>query len=322
MIPEPRSSTCHDAIVDEHAANDPDHPTFVMRLCNFRTGDAGLLNPSHHDAIHYRMLPAIWPYASAFIDVLGYASRLKYSQNPSGNLTLSRARCVSVVNYLSTMLSRTDLKFRFNVVDGRGDADSYRDAIPDLGFRRAALIRVFCQGTPTYRPPPQLRHGYTIAATDHFVFQAIESASVSGGLFEANCMFFSIHDTLNGRIRYFAYRSVGLSAPIPKFPAVMASAGHKSSPVPFTTRWKIQDFDEFCGSAELEGNPGVTLNAVSVGGRVTLRMHPKAYADHGISNPLVVSFSFSRGFGANLKDVAAGNVTLLDESFRPAVYPD
>jgi len=62
--------------------------------------------------------------------------------------------------------------------------------------------------------------------------------------------------------------------------------------------------------------------AGSVGGSVTLRIHPKAYADRGISNPIVVSFSFSRGFGANLKDVAAGSVTLLDESFRPAVYPD
>ena len=285
MIPEPRSSTCH-------------------------------------DAIRCRLLPAIWPYASCFIDVLGYASRLKYSHNPSGNLTLSRARCASVVNYLSTVLSMTDLKFRFNVVDGRGDSDSYRDSIPDLGFRRAALIRVFCQGTPTYRPPPQLRHGYTIVATDHFVFQAVESASVSGWLFEANHMFFSIHDTVNGRIRYFAYRSVGFSAPIPKLPAVMASAGHKSSPVPFTTRCKIQDFEDFTGSAELEGSPGVTLDTVSVGGSVTLRIHPKAYADRGISNPIVVSFSFSRGFGANLKDVAAGNVTLLDESFRPAVYPD
>ena len=285
MIPEPRSSTCH-------------------------------------DAIRSRLLPAIWPYASCFIDVLGYASRLKYSQNPSGNLTLSRARCASVVNYLSTVLSMTDLKFRFNVVDGRGDSDSYRDSIPDLGFRRAALIRVFCQGTPTYRPPPQLRHGYTIVATDHFVFQAVESASVSGWLFEANHMFFSIHDTVNGRIRYFAYRSVGFSAPIPKLPAVMASAGHKSSPVPFTTRCEIQDFEDFTGSAQLEGSPGVTLDTVSVGGSVTLRIHPKAYADRGISNPIVVSFSFSRGFGANLKDVAAGNVTLLDESFRPAVYPD
>ena len=247
---------------------------------------------------------------------------MKYSQNPSGNLALSRARCASVVNYLSSVLSMTDLKFRFNVVDGRGDSDSYRDSIPDLGFRRAALIRVFCQGTPTYRPPPQLRHGYTIVATDHFLFQAVESASDSGWLFEANHMFFSIHDTVNGRIRYFAYRSVGFSAPIPKLPAVMASAGHKSSPVPFTTRCKIQDFEDFTGSAELEGSPGVTLDTVSVGGSVTLRIHPKAYADRGISNPIVVSFSFSRGFGANLKDVAAGNVTLLDESFRPAVYPD
>ena len=322
MIPEPRSATCHDAIVDEHAANDPDHPTFVMRLCNFRTGDAGLLNPSHHDAIRSRLLPAIWPYASCFIDVLGYASRLKYSQNPSGNLTLSRARCAAVLNYLRTVLSMTDLKFRFNVVDGRGAADSYRDAIADLGFRRAALIRIFCQGTPTYRPPPQLRHGYTIAATDHFVFQAIESASVSGGLFEANCMFFSIHDTLNGRIRYFAYRGISGSVSIPKLPAIMASASHKSSPVPFSTACKILDFEGFRGRAELAGNPGVTVDAHSVGGSLTLTMHPKTYSDRSIASTIVVSFSFSRGFGANLADVGTGMVTLLDESFRPTVYPD
>src|SRR6185437_6391900 len=123
---------------------------------------------------------------------------------------------------------------------------------------------------PTYRPPPRLRHGYTIAATDQFVFQAIESASVSGGLFEANTMFFSIHDTRNGRIRYFAYRSVGLSAPIPKLPSVMASASHKSSPVPFSTRCKILDLEDFAGSAEMEGSPGVTLDSLSLGGRVTL----------------------------------------------------
>ncbi|MGH7625349.1 MAG: hypothetical protein ACREOJ_08525 [Gemmatimonadaceae bacterium] len=308
--------------MDDHATNDPDHPTFVMRLCNFATGKAGLLDPSHHVAIRDRLLPAIWSYERCFIDVLGYASRLKYSHNPSGNLSLSRARSIAVVDYLRTMLSAMDLKFRFNVVDGRGDSDSYRDSDANLGFRRAALIRVFCQGKYNYRPPPPLRHGYTTVATDQFVFQAIESASVSGGLFEANHMFFSIHDQRNGRIRYFSYQSIGLSAPIKGLPAIMASAEHKSTPVPFTTRCKILDLEDFAGNAELEGSPGVTLNTLSLGGRATLTMHPKAYADRSIGNPLVVSFSFSRGFGANLKDVAAGSVKILDESFRPAVYPD
>lgn len=231
MIPEPRGPTCPDAIVDDHAGNDPDHPTFVMRLCNFATGGAGLLVPSHHIALRDRLLPVIGSCRSCFIDVLGYASRLKCSQNPSGNLALSRARSISVVNYLSTMLSTMELRFRFNVVDGRGDSDSYRDASPDLGFRRAALIRIYCQDTPTDRPPQEVRHGFTTGATDPFDFEDMEGDSLSGRLFQANCMFVSSHDLRSDSIRSSSYRSTGLTAPVRGSPVVLASAKHKSTPV-------------------------------------------------------------------------------------------
>jgi len=231
MIPEPRGPTCPDAIVDDHAGNDPDHPTFVMRLCNFATGGAGLLVPSHHIALRDRLLPVIGSCRSCFIDVLGYASRLKCSQNPSGNLALSRARSISVVNYLSTMLSTMELRFRFNVVDGRGDSDSYRDASPDLGFRRAALIRIYCQDTPTDRPPQEVRHGFTTGATDPFDFEDMEGDSLSGRLFQANCMLVSSHDLRSDSIRSSSYRSTGLTAPVRGSPVVLASAKHKSTPV-------------------------------------------------------------------------------------------
>ena len=226
MIPEPRGPTCLDAIVDDQAGNDPDHPTFVMRLCNFATGGAGLLVPSHHVAVRDRLLPAIRSCESCSIDVLGYASRFKYSQNPSANLTLSRARSAAVVNYLRTILSAMDLKFRFNVVDGCGDSESYRDSNPDLGFRRAALIRFFCQGKPADSASPELHDDFANDVTDQFGIQAMESFFVPGRLFETTDNFFSIQALRNGSFRHVPYQSIGLTAALKRLPAVMASKAH------------------------------------------------------------------------------------------------
>ena len=317
MITMPSGQSCPSVMYDPS----PNPASFGMRLCNFPTGSTQLL-PEHYQAINDKLLGAMWPYQNSWIDLVGYASKLQYASDPSGNTTLSRNRCLAVQNYLDRFLSTMQQKFRFNWVQGRSDWESQQDSNIDHGFHRAVEIRLFSQGQYRWTRPPVLRHGYTLAASDQFEFQAIESASPTLVLFEADAMIFSIHDLLNHRLRYYSYWGVGATVPIPKTPAVGASAEHKSRPVPFTTAIKIVDMEDFAGSGSIDGDPGFTMNRTSVGGSVTLTMNTKAYEDRHISTPLSVKFSFSRGFGASIANVGTGRIKILDQSFRPTVYPD
>jgi hypothetical protein len=263
----------------------------------------------------------MWNAQGAWIDLIGCASKLRYTHNESGNLDLSRARCAAVKSVLNPLLSGQGGPFRFNVIDGRGDTESQDDQTLDHGFYRAVLVRLFTFGQYHYNPaPPPPPHIWRAMPSDSFEFQALEGASVTGGLFEASTMIFSIHDLRNFRIRYFGYRAIGASVSIPKLPAVGFSAEHGSAAVTFTTRVPFLDMKDFEGQGGIEGFPGVTLNEHSVGGQAILTMHPEGYSRRGIPNPLRVTFSFSRGFGVNLKDVVTGNIEMLAESFRPTVY--
>jgi hypothetical protein len=211
--------------------------------------------------------------------------------------------------------------FRFNVLDGRGDSLSQDDATQDHGFYRSVDVRLFAQGVHKYDPGPVLRHGYTTVSSRDFEFQAIENASASLVLFQADCMFFSIHDMRNHRLRYYSYVGAGASAPIPKFPDIMGGAGHGSRAVPFTTLIPFLEMEDFVGLGSITGSVGVAFGN-SVGGQVVFDMTPEAYARRSILTPVSVSFSFSRGFGANLANVGGGKISMLSESFRPTVYPD
>ncbi len=315
MITKPSGLKCEDVLYDPS----PAPAKAGLRLCNFPTGSSQLL-PKHYDALYGRIVAAAWQRQWGWIDIIGYASRLRYANNEGGNLQLSRQRCESVISYMDAPLKLLGQRFRFNVSDGRGDTASQADAVADDGFRRAVEVRLFADGDYHWNPVPPLRQGYAIAASHQFEFQAVESASVQGWLFEANCMFFAIHDMLNHRIRYFAYKGVGASVPVPKLPAVGASHGWGSPAIPFTTAVPFLDLSEFEGGATLRGDTGLTFGSTSIDGELTLEMSPKGYADRGIKTPVSVTFSFSHGLGVNLQDVSHGTVELLSESFRPANY--
>ncbi len=318
MIRKPSGPYCDSFIAVDGPAASP--AAMELRLCNFPTGHSELL-PDHVAALWKYIGRAMWTSQGAWIDLVGYASKLGYAHNDSGNLTLSRARCAAVKNVLNPVLSRMGSRFRFNMIDGRGDTESQDDPTLDHGFYRAVLVRLFAQGAyhfdPIPVPPP---HIWTPKPSDWFEFKAVEGASVTGGLFEASTMIFSMHDLINLRTRYYGYKGIGVSAPIPKLPAVGFSVGHGASAVQFHTLTPIVDMKDFEGQGNIEGFPGATLGPNSVGGKAIFTMRPDAYSRRGIHNPLRVTFSFSAGFGANLKDVTAGSIKMLDTSFRPTVY--
>ena len=323
MITKPSGPTCDPYIAVDGPAASP--ASMELRLCNFPTGRSDLLQ-DHLVALRKYIMGAMWSAQGAYIDLVGYASKLGFAHNQSGNLDLSRARCAAVKNVLNPFLSGLGGAFRFNVIVGRGDTESQDDQTLDHGFYRAVLVRLFAFGTYHYNPdPPPLPHVYTATLiappSDRFEFRAWEGVSATGGLFEASMMIFSIRDLRNSRTRYYGYKGIGGSVPIPKLPTIGFSAEHESTPIPFTTLVPVQDMKDFEGQAELAGSPGVTLNRDSLGGSAIFTMHPQAYSRRSISNPIRVMFSFSKGFGANFLDVSAGSIKMLDESFRPTVYP-
>lgn len=123
---------------------------------------------------------------------MGHASKLGYRSTQGDNWTLSIARCQAVRNYLQEKFFRLftpqfsavqigvaegDGEFhRPGVVMGVGDTQSGGDSTNDRnhGFFRAVEVKLYAQGTPKWKDPVPLRHGYTTVAANRFEFEAVE----------------------------------------------------------------------------------------------------------------------------------------------------
>ena len=114
----------------------------AARLCNFRTGEAGLL-PSHIAWLDSTLAPVVRALPTPWVDIIGYASHLG---NEAFNLRLSFDRCKLVRRRVQTYSP----KVTFPVEWGKGEAVSTGGPDDNAGFWRA--VEVFAYG---YRQAPK-----------------------------------------------------------------------------------------------------------------------------------------------------------------------
>ena len=337
MIPLPNGPFCENYIVDDS----PSPASASIRLCNFQTGRSELLE-DHRTALRQWIMRPGYDTTHAWIDLVGYASKAPFRNNTGDNWTLSNARCKAVQDHLQEKFFSMFVKglsgFKSGVVEGEGEfhrpgvvmgvgpSQSGADPTTDHnhGFYRAVLVRLFTQGDYKWKDIP-VRRGHTEVASRRFEFEGIEFASSQGSVnratIGANCLIFGIHDLTNRRRRYFWFGGLELGVATPKTPDISFSAEHNSKPVPFTTPVPFLDLEDFAGDGVITAEPGITFaTLINVGGAMTLSWFPREYLNRGISTPVVINFSFSRGFGASLWSGGAGRVHILDANFRPTVY--
>jgi hypothetical protein len=121
------------------------------RFCNFSTGHSDV-RADHSKTIRATIAPILNASPNAWIDLIGYASRLGYASGDSHqrNRELSQARCASVQREIRRYVPNA----RFNVIDPEGDVDSATGSQDD-GFWRAVNVRIFgAQPQPSPGPNP------------------------------------------------------------------------------------------------------------------------------------------------------------------------
>jgi hypothetical protein len=123
----------------------------AARLCNFATGGAILL-PAHRKWLDTKVRPLVVGNPSAWVDVIGHASR-QWRQTGGANShdlnrRLSADRCAAVKRYVDGYNPTA----RFNVVLAEGDIQSLGPK-PDDGYDRAVEVFVYATG-PSPVPPP------------------------------------------------------------------------------------------------------------------------------------------------------------------------
>lgn len=138
-------------IEDENLTGTP----VEVRFCNFPTGKAGTL-ASHDDWVVRQLKPRIKDLANAWVDVIGFASKLGFksaadqADSDRKNKALSDQRCEEVKKVIRKHIPN----LRVNLTDGRGTAESTGPAQNDDGYWRAVKLRVFGAAAPGPIDPP------------------------------------------------------------------------------------------------------------------------------------------------------------------------
>ena len=302
--------------------SDPTPAALAIRLCNFATGSSALL-PEHRVGLQHNIVDAHWRSHSGWIDIVGFASRRRADHDSQANLKLSQERCAAVKAYLAPALPQG---FRFNVIEGEGDAQSQDDPTGNAGFFRAVLVRLFAQqyrkvypghdhsrSRPTHAP---------LTASNEFIFEPVSINSGCIGFAQMDELLFRLTDVTNGQSRYFLYRGTGGTLSVP--PAGK-SAGWDSADRPhISTPFAIRNLADFESSGPHEASLGQIGASVStpwgnVGpSGLTFEFAPKAFFKRGILKHFTFSFGFSKGLGASAGLAGTeGSVTIKSETFVP-----
>lgn len=121
------------------------------RLCFFKTGSAELLS-GHKDWITSHFIPKMRQHPNAWVDFIGYASRLG---SADANQSLSQRRIAAVEKFIKD--NYPEIRVNMRIPDGAADAESFKvDAANDEGYWRAVLLRWYGVPlkieTPVYPP--------------------------------------------------------------------------------------------------------------------------------------------------------------------------
>jgi hypothetical protein len=233
----------------------------AARLCNFATGKAKPL-AAHNQWMESKVKPVLASNPSAWVDILGHASR---QWNHTGghsshqlNATLSMSRCEQVKGKIATL----GPKATFNLEIAKGDAESVGPKQDD-GYDRAVEVYVYAAKPKPAQPGPPKA---AVQATT-FEIRVVGGGSASIGA-QADDYFFQVVDLTRSQTAFFFYTGVGAGFSIPKIPGP-GSFTKTGDPASFTTTADTR-LHMFNSQASLFQDAGATLGSLSVGGTMRL----------------------------------------------------
>jgi hypothetical protein len=184
----------------------------AARLCNFPTGGAVPL-PSHITWLKNRVRPLVVGNPTAWVDVIGYASRQwKHTggANAHGlNRKLSADRCAAVKKEIGGY----NPLVRFNIILPQGDSQALMPN-PDDGYDRAVEVFVYTSAhppgpTPTPTPPAPVLTHMKWSVSGYFSLMASVMYVAQFGI-----AFFKFRDDETGGVRNFISPMTGVGGGI------------------------------------------------------------------------------------------------------------
>jgi hypothetical protein len=284
----------------------------AARLCNFATGTAVLL-PAHLRWLDTKVRPIVAGNPSAWVDVIGHASRQwKHTGGANShelNRALSAQRCAAV----KTQVGSYNAAARFNVVVAEGDSQSLMPK-PDDGYDRAVEVFVYATGrppSPTPVPPPPDPPDQAI----HFEIRVVGGGSASI-LAQADNYFFQIVDVMRHKTAFYFYTGLGIGISIPKIPGP-GSMTKTGPPTKFRTT-RHTELYQFNSRASLFQDPGATIGSLSVMG--TMRLTIKEIQDSaGLISTLPGTIPIESGWGIQMPGLGSATEGVL--AWQGVVYP-
>jgi len=241
----------------------------AARLCNFATGSTTPL-PDHDRWLDAKLRPLVASNPSAWVDLIGHASRQWRHTGAFNAHQLNRAlsfqRCEALKRRIGTFGSGV----HFNLELAEGDSQSLTPN-PDDGYDRAVEVLVYAAGPPPKPPKPPAVQSL------NFEIRVVGGGSASA-LIQADNYFFQIVDLTRRKTAFYLYTGVGLGISIPKISRISrpGSVTKSGPPTAFRTTRDAQLY-MFNSQASLYQDPGATIGPLSVGG--TLRLTIKEIFD-------------------------------------------
>lgn len=230
----------------------------AARLCNFVTGSSTPL-PAHTAWLDAKVRPVVGTNPSAWVDLLGHASRQWKAPGGLNSHTLNRALSFQRCEALKGKIGAYGPSVRFNIEMAEGDDESVGPN-PDDGYDRAVEVLVYAVPPPKKITPPKV-------VSTQFEIRVVGGGSASIGL-QADNYFFQIVDLTKLKTAFYFYTGAGFGISIPKIPGP-GSVTKKGPPRKFSTSRDTQLY-MFNSKASLYQDAGATLGPLSVGGTMRL----------------------------------------------------
>lgn len=281
---------------------DQPKPRAAARLCNFKTGQADLLQ-DHKDWIDKTVGPIITSLQGTWVDLIGYASKLG---NAESNKALSGRRVDAVRDYIATW--KKGINFQKEVA--LGEEQSMGDESNNDGYFRAVEVYVYGFAPPPLRPRVEKKN----PTLKKFFIRPVSAVSIGIGPAGADAVAFDIGEPAKRKWRRFIYTgaSMNISLKIPGLSSLPPVGSGGSGPSkPFTTSQpcEIEDFE---GEATLFNGPGLAIGPISVGGEMGLSIESKKLVPkRAIVRPRVINMTNDTGLQLSFGGAGKGRLNLM-----------
>ena len=185
---------------------DQPKPRAAGRLCNFKTGQADLLQ-DHKDWIDKTVGPIITSLQGTWVDLIGYASKLG---NAKSNKALSGRRVDAVRDYIATW--KKGINFQKEVA--LGEEQSMGDESNNDGYFRAVEVYVYGFAPPPLRPRVEKKN----PTLKKFFIRPVSAVSIGIGPAGVDAVAFDIGEPAKRKWRRFIYTGASMNISLKKFP--------------------------------------------------------------------------------------------------------